>query len=327
MPRPSLTRSGAFRFRRLRVFMRASATVRVPGSAANLGAGFDCIGVAVGRWMRVSVQCGAGRNGQPVAIERSGTLHALDAPAEQDLLYRGFVAACRLAGQTAPGGLVFTADSDIPIGRGLGSSAAAAVAGAVAASALLELGLARIALAGLCAELEGHADNVAPAVYGGATLVLRGVAGELMVSPLEVHPSLALVFAVPDFAVETKRAREVLPDAVPHAQAACAAAKSAALVHGLAHADHRLLAAGLDDVLHVPHRRSLVPWYDDVTGAARRAGASGATLSGSGPTIVAVTSADRAGAVGEAMVRAWQERAVAAESFQVTRPAGGYEAD
>jgi len=280
----------------------------------------------VGRWLRVSVRCGAG-SGQPVAVERRGTLHALDAPPELDLLYRGFVEACRLAGREVPGKLVFTADSDIPIARGLGSSAAATVAGAVAASALLELGLARDALAALCTELEGHADNVAPAVYGGATLVLRGAAHELIVAPLEVHPSLTLVFAVPDFTVETKRAREVLPGTVPHAQAVAAAAKSAALVHGLAHADHRLLAAGLDDLLHVPHRRSLVPWYDEVTGAARRAGATGATLSGSGPTVVAVTSADRAGAVGEAMVRAWRERGVVAESFQMTRPTGGYEVD
>src|SRR5207245_1169222 len=130
-------------------------------------------------------------------------------------------------------------------------------------------------------------DNVAPAVFGGANLVLRGPDG-LIVTPLPIHQSLALVFAVPDFTVETKRARAALPATLPHADAVRAAAKSAALVHGLAHGDARLLAAGLDDVLHVPFRRALVPGYDEVTGAARQAGAYGATLSGSGPTIVAV---------------------------------------
>src|SRR5439155_1571970 len=159
--------------------MRASVTVRVAGSTSNLGAGFDCVGVAVGRWLRVTARV-SDAAGKFITIERGG----------------------------------------------------------------------------------------------------------LGVAPLPLHPSLALVFAVPDFTVETKRARAALPATLPHADAARAAAKSAALVHGLAHADLRLLAAGLDDVLHVPFRRALVPGYDEVTSAARQAGAPGATLSGSGPTVV-----------------------------------------
>jgi homoserine kinase len=198
------------------------------------------------------------------------------------------------------------------------------VAGAAAAVALLDLALAPAALAALCAELEGHPDNVAPAIYGGATLVLRGTGG-LTITPLPVHPSLALVFAIPEFTVETERARAVLPQTVPYAHAVAAAAKSAALVHGLAHADPRLLAAGLDDVLHVPYRRALVPGYDEVTAAARGAGAYGATLSGSGPTLVAIAPTAQAGGVAAAMVAAWRARDMAAEGFSTTRPAGGYE--
>jgi len=127
--------------------------------------------------------------------------------------------------------------------------------------------------------------------------------------------------------VETKRARAALPATLPHADAVRAAAKSAALVHGLAHADARLLAAGLDDVLHVPFRRALVPGYDEVTSAARQAGAYGATLSGSGPTVVAVVAADGVRAVGDAMVRAWRARGIVAQAFHADRPAGGYETD
>src|SRR3989441_8167669 len=255
--------------------MRASVTVRVAGSTSNLGAGFDCVGVAVGRWLRVTARAAreaAGKPVAPVAIERGGTLRAIETAPEVDLLYRGFAAACRRAGREVPTGLALAADSDIPVARGLGSSAAATVAGAVAAAALLDLALDAAGLAELCSELEGHPDNVAPAVFGGANLVLRGPDG-LIVTPLPLHSSLALVFAVPDFTVETKRARAALPAALPHADAVRAAAKSAALVHGLAHGDARLLAAGLDDVLHVPFRRSLVPGYDEVTGAARQAGA------------------------------------------------------
>lgn len=304
----------------------ATVTARVPGSTSNLGAGFDCIGVAIGRWLRLTVGQAPDRARQPVVMERRGTLGVLSIPPERDHLYRGFASACRAAGRDVPRGLVFTAESDIPVARGLGSSAAATVAGAAAASALLELGLRKEALVALCSELEGHPDNVAAAVYGGATLVVSDGRGELAVTPLEVHEALALVIAVPDFTVETRQARAVLPSTVPHAQAASAAARSAALVRGLALADARLLAAGLDDLLHVPYRRSLVRGYDAVTAAACTAGAWGATLSGSGPAIVAVAMRERAATVGAAMVLAWEGAGVRAESFQVVRPAGGYEA-
>ncbi len=318
--------------------MRASVTVRVPGSTSNLGAGFDCVGVAVARWLRVTARAappttgstGSGRHrgepGKQGTSERRGTLTALSMAPEHDLVYRGFVAACSAAQREAPPALFLTADSDIPVARGLGSSAAAVVAGAVAATALLELDLGKDALAELCAELEGHPDNVAPAIYGGANLVLREPEGRLSVTPLTIHESLALVFAVPTFVLETQRARAVLPRTVLHARAVEAAARSAALVHGLAHADPRLLAAGLDDVLHVPYRRSLVPGYDAVVSAARAAGAFGATLSGSGPTILAVATPERAAEIGTAMVRAWKEVGMEAETFHVRRPAGGYEA-
>jgi homoserine kinase len=313
--------------------MRASVTVRVAGSTSNLGAGFDCIGVAVGRWIRVTARLDSGADPgtdpgrKPgVILTRRGTLAALDGPVEHDLVYRGFVAACQRCAHEVPAGLALTADSDIPVARGLGSSAAAAVAGAAAAVGLLGLELDAPALAELASEIEGHPDNVAPAVFGGANLVLRETDG-LVVTPLPLHPSLALVFAVPEFTVETQRARAALPATLPHADAARAAAKSAALVHGLAHADLRLLAAALDDVLHVPFRRALVPGYDEVTSAARQAGAPGATLSGSGPTVVAVVAGDRARAVGDAMVRAWKARGIVAQVFHADRPAGGYEID
>src|SRR5436309_10406169 len=212
--------------------MRASVTVRVAGSTSNLGAGFDCVGVAVGRWLRVTARAGyhaAGKPVAPLAIERAGTLRTLETAPEADLLYRGFAAACRRAGREVPAGLALAADSDIPVARGLGSSAAATVAGAAAAAALLDFALDAPGLTELCSELEGHPDNVAPAVFGGANLVLRGPDG-LIVTPLPIHQSLALVFAVPDFTVETKRARAALPATLPHTDAVQAAAKSAALV-------------------------------------------------------------------------------------------------
>src|SRR2546428_1090506 len=251
--------------------MSAAVTVRVPGSTVNLGGGFDCVGSAIDRWIRV----GAGREesrAAPITIERRGALAGLALPPERDLLSQGFRSACRAAGREPLQGHVLEASSDTPISGGIGSSAAAVVGGAAAAAGLLALDLSDETLAALCVELEGHPDNVAAAIYGGATLVLRGAAGKLAFTPLPVHPSLVLVFAVPDFGVETERARAVLPHVVPHRSAVTAAARSAALVHGLAHADAALLAAGLDDGLPLPHRPSLGRHHHAVVAAARGAG-------------------------------------------------------
>ena len=299
--------------------MRPNVTVRVPGSTSNLGSGFDCVGLAVPRWLTLSIEPATAGT-----IERRGTLAGLKTSYEEDLLVRGGTAAARAVGKTVPL-LALTVDSEIPVARGLGSSAAAVVAGAVAVSTLLDLSLSDDAIAELASEIEGHPDNVAPMVFGGATLALPHTGAALEIARLRIHDSLALVFAVPDFLVETKRARAALPATVPHPVAAEAAARGVALVHGLANGEPRALAAGLEDVLHVPFRRSLVRGYDEVTGAARTAGAFGATLSGSGPTLVAVAPAVRAQAVGDAMRRAWDKLGVQTETFHVTRPAGRYE--
>src|SRR5207237_3562479 len=154
------------------------------------------VGVAVPRGLRRTVRREArvGSGVGPPAIERGGTLRALATPAEADYLYRGFAAACRRAGRDLPSGLVLTAESEIPVARGLGSSAAAAVAGAAAAAALLDLSLDAAGLVEVATELEGHPDNVAPAVFGGATLALQEPNG-LVVAPVAVHASLAVVFA------------------------------------------------------------------------------------------------------------------------------------
>src|SRR6266550_3320029 len=247
-------------------------TVRVPGTTANLGSGFDFLGMAVERWLQVRARCVDDRSAPAVAIERHGALSDVGAPPEQDLIYRGFAAACRVAGRDVPERLAFTADSNIPVSRGLGSSAAAVVAGAAAANTLRDLGLTPEALVALGTEIEGHPDNVAPAVYGGACLALHRPAGGLLAVPIEIHAALAFVFAIPELRVETKRARAALPAAIPHATAVQAAARGAALIHGLTTADPDSLSLGLDDLLHVPYRRSLVTGYDAVTASARAAG-------------------------------------------------------
>ncbi|MCC7052095.1 MAG: homoserine kinase [Gemmatimonadaceae bacterium] len=295
------------------------ATVSVPASTSNLGSGFDCVGMAVDRWLTASVKVGDGVVG--VRMSRAGTLAGLRLNAKDDLVYEGFAAACARKGQEVPSGLAFDVTSTIPVARGLGSSAAALVAGAALADIALGLGLGRDGVALLVSQIEGHPDNAAPASFGGAMLgVARNDATATApctyaFSTLRVHPTLAFIFAVPPLEVTTAAARAVLPKTVPFGDAVMAVQRSAALVHGLANADADLLARALDDVLHVPYRRELVPGYDDVVAAARAAGAFGATLSGSGSALLAVSHRVHAPAVAGAMAGAFAASGLEAETF------------
>jgi homoserine kinase len=302
--------SGAHHLEVVRV--RRRAVVRVPASTANLGAGFDCVGAAVDRCLTASVVA-LPEPEATTTIQRGGTLAGLDVPAEEDWVVVGLRAACAAAGRQAPRALRIRVSSNIPVARGLGSSAAAVVAGAVAGAGIAGFTLTDEQLLEACAAVEGHPDNVAAAIHGGAVLVVPGASARVV--PLTVARGLTLVFAVPDFEVTTRDARAVLPRELPHRTAAQAAARGAALVHGLATGEAEVLRVALDDVLHVPFRRSLIDGYDSVCSAAVAAGAFGATLSGSGSTLVAVAPERQAPAVAEAMRSTWEQHGVQADSF------------
>jgi homoserine kinase len=297
------------------------AHVRVPATSANLGAGFDCIGIAVDRWLTGSVEAGDNVTSEdaPVTITRGGTLASLTVAPQNDALYIGFVAACVASGRAVPERLVFSVDSEIPVARGLGASSAALVAGARLADAAFSLGLRDTALAELCIQLEGHPDNVVPALFGGAMLAVPGRGGldaqHWVFTPLPVHPNLAFVFIIPPYPIETAIARGVLPRVVAHEIAVKAAGKGAALTHGLATGDGALLQIALDDVLHVPYRRELLPGLASLQEAACAVGAYGATLSGSGSTLVAIAPQEAAERVADSMRRRWNEDGVTADSF------------
>ncbi len=295
------------------------ASVRVPASTSNLGAGFDCVGLAIDKWLRVSAEVRVDGRGE-VSVLRTGTLRALDRAglpdARQDLIYVGFEALCkgRIGSTGFDGAVHFEADSDIPVARGLGSSAAALLAGAALANETLELGRDTCALAQICARIEGHGDNVGASALGGAILVTPKWQA-LLFTPLAVHESLGFAFAVPDFETRTELARASLPSQVPFRTAVTAAAKSAALVQGLSTGNRQLLTSGLADVLHVEHRKPLVPHYERVVRAACAAGAFGATLSGSGSSLVAIAPRETAPIVAGAMAEAWRGANVPADAF------------
>jgi len=305
----------------------ARATVHVPGSTSNLGSGFDCVGMAVDRWLTASVLIDESLSG--VTMVRRGALASLECAATDDLLHAGFVAACTRMARAVPLRLAYDVTSTIPVARGLGSSAAALVAGAALADAALSLGLGTHGVATLVSQIEGHPDNASPAAFGGAML---GVARDdatahapctYAFSPLAVHDTLAFVFAVPPMEVTTAAARAVLPSHVSFGDAVRALQRSAALVHGLATGDADLLARALDDVLHVPYRRALVPGYDAIVSAAIAAGAFGATLSGSGSALVALGRTAQVDAIADAMQSAFTNVGMSAETLVTTGVVSG----
>lgn len=307
------------------------AAVRVPASTSNLGGGFDCVGMAVDRWLTATVMIDS--SAHVVTMQRGGSLVSLSCAPTDDLVYEGFVSACRRRSRPVPVGLSFDVTSEIPVARGLGSSAAALVAGAALADVALELHLGRDGVATLISQIEGHPDNAAPATFGGAMLgVARDDAtvGEpctYAFSSLPVHSSLAFIFAVPQLEVTTASARAVLPSHVSFSDAVSAVQRSAALVHGLATGDADLLARALDDVLHVPYRQSLIPGYADVVTAARAGGAFGGTLSGSGSAMVAIGRPGDAPAIAASMQRAFARHGLTAQTIITTSAVDGLQLD
>ena len=287
--------------------------VRVPASTSNIGAGSAGIAAAVDRWLTASVVV----QREPHAtttVQRGGTLAKLDVAPEADWIAIGVNAACKAAGRVTPRALRIRTSSQIPVARGLGSSAAAIVAGATAATGILGFSLSDDELLDACAAVDGSRENVAAAIFGGVRLAAPGTAGRT--TSLVVANGLSLAFAVPDFSVGPKHARGALTSDASRVTASNAAAPASALVHGLTTGDAESLRIALDeDALPASHGRGLVRGFDLVYGAAREAGAFGATLSGSGSTVVAVVPERQARAVADAMCAAWREKGVQAEGF------------
>ncbi len=285
--------------------------VRVPATAANLGPGFDAVGLALRLHNRLELW-DAPEPVVDVAGEGDDTL-----PRDPShLAYRAAAAVVKRAGRALgrrqPAAFGIRQRNQIPLARGLGSSAAAIVGGAVAANELLGGPLDQQALLDLAAELEGHPDNVAPALLGGLVVCAGTPDGvrALRVAP----PPLPLVAAIPDFRVSTAEARRLLPQRVPFADAAFNVGRAALLVAALREGRLDLLDAATEDRLHQPYRATLVPGLTDVFAAARDAGADGVVLSGSGPTVLAFGNAP---GIAPAMVEAFWRAGVRCRTLAV----------
>jgi homoserine kinase len=267
--------------------------VRVPASSANLGPGFDSFAIALPLLAEYEVRPARTWS---VTVEGDGDGIPTD---DENLFIVAARATAKAAGQSV-GACHVTQRSAIPIARGLGSSAAAIVGGAVAANALMGERLDRRSLLRVASEVEGHADNVAAALYGAFTVAMPSEDGPVA-TRIPFPRAWRICLLIPREPLATEQARAVLPPTVPRADAVFNLAHASALLAAVMKSDGALLSVAMADRLHQRARAPLVRGLDETQAAAREAGAFGAALSGAGPTVVAVAPARLAPRVVAAM--------------------------
>lgn len=266
--------------------------IRVPASSANLGPGFDCFGIAWQLYNELDFElCGEG-----LSISGCDYRYAND----NNWAYVAYKAVLERCG-IAPAGLrIHFGDCQIPIGRGLGSSSALLVAGVMAANELHGLGLSKQELLDVATVLEGHPDNVAPAIYGGLSASAM-VAGKPVTVQYPLSEKLRFTALIPPFELSTVEARRVLPQYVPREDAIFNISRGALLLNALGSGDTELIKVAMDDRLHQPYRIPLIAGYDIARGLAYKCGAAATCISGAGSTLLCVSDSE---AFAEKMVEA-----------------------
>jgi homoserine kinase len=287
--------------------------IRVPASSANLGPGFDSFAIALPILAEFEMH-----PARAWSVEADGNGVPLG---EENL----FVVAARAVGKAAGQNIAaqhVEQRSTIPVARGLGSSAAAIVGGAVAANALLGEPFDRRSLLRVASEVEGHADNVAAALYGAFTLALPDEGGPVA-TRIAFPRTWRLCVFVPTSILSTKDARDVLPDQVSRADAIFNLSHAAALVAAVLRSDGALLSLAMNDRLHQPARTRLVPALGEIIAAARGAGAFGAALSGAGPSVLAIAPVRLAPRVISAMEETAEQHGVSGRARMLRARAAG----
>jgi len=287
--------------------MASEVTVFVPATTANLGPGFDCLGLALNLHNRITFQS----KSEGISISVRGEGEELIPRDRSNLVLRAAEVAFEHIGRRPPG-LHIDLENHIPIYSGLGSSAAAVLGGIVAANSLVDGDLEKDELLTIATNVEGHPDNVTPAMYGGLTLSFMD--GEDFIVEQLTVPQMEVVFVLPEIRLATIKARAALPDKVPLSDAVYNMGRLGLLITALAAADFGKLSLAMKDRLHQPFRQSLIPGLNEVFGAGKRAGAAGVVISGAGPGVVAFAS-DHHSLIAESMVRAFADSGLASRSW------------
>lgn len=267
--------------------------VKVCASSANLGPGFDCFGLAWQCYNTMEFLPGGS------GLEISGCEERF-ANAD-NLAYRAYRAVLDRIGAAAEPLRIRFLSSDIPLSRGLGSSAALIVGGVLAANALRSLNLSRETLLEIATEVEGHPDNIAPALCGGLTVSTMD-GGRVVSAPFPLSDRLCFAALVPDFELSTELSRSVLPQTLSRQDAIFNISRAALLLRALESGDTGLLRTGLHDRLHQPYRTALIDGYEQAAALAYERGADGVCISGAGSTMLCISAEPAfAGRMAEAM--------------------------
>jgi homoserine kinase len=295
--------------------MPRSATARIPASTANLGPGFDCLGLALDLYNTVTLSLAAVTD---VTVTGEGVGRLPGTPA--NLVLRAAARLAQEAGVPIPGWRL-EQHNEIPLSSGLGSSAAAIVGGLLACDRLLGLETPAEDLLQLATAIEGHPDNVAPALYGGLTVCAQD-GDQIHCLRLPEPEGLHVAVAIPEFEVSTAEARAALPEIYPRETAVYNVTHACLTLAALCRGRYDLLGAAMQDRLHQPYRLPLVPGLAAVIEAARAAGAAGAALSGSGPAVAAFCEG-KYDSVAEAMQAAFLREGLRCRLLWLKPSAGG----
>ena len=277
-----------------------SFVVTVPATTSNLGPGFDCLGAALNLYNKFEFAVS-----EELRITASGLFADKIAKNKNNLIYQSFEQFFDRIGKPKPV-ISLGIETQVPLARGLGSSATAIIGGLVGGNLLAGSPLSQNDLLNMAIEIEGHPDNVAPAMLGGCQLIASKLNGGWEYCALPWHEQVSIALAIPDFELSTSKARQALPKQVALKDAVFNASHLALLTQALITANPDWLQSALQDRLHQPYRQSLIPGMEAVQAAAIESGAYGLVISGAGPTLLALGSPDRIDSIGDAMVNAWQ---------------------
>lgn len=275
--------------------------VRIPATSANIGPGFDCLALAIDLWNEVLLSA----EGDRLKVEVEGEGASRLPVNENNLIVRAMQAYARRHAVKLPAGIRLVCKNLIPLSSGLGSSAAAAVAGILCAQALLGLPDDKMDQLACAAEIEGHGDNAAACLLGGLTAFMKD-GNQVIARRLPIAP-LHLVAAVPHFRLSTRQARAALPRRILHNAAADNLAHAVLLTEALRTGGLDLLRSAAHDRLHQPQRLPLIPGAEAAMQAGFSAGAAAVFLSGAGPSLLAITKDDEREKIGTAMQAAFQQ--------------------
>lgn len=259
--------------------------VRVPATSANMGAGFDTLGIALNLYSRLEVE--ETESGlEIITINNTGSVQS----DKTNLVYRAMEKVFEKTGYT-PSGLRIKQKSRIPMTRGLGSSSACIIGGMLAANVMSGRKLTYPEILDMATEMEGHPDNVGPAMYGGFCISASDN-GKTMVKSIKLKHGLKFAVMIPSFFVATKKSRGVLPELIHFRDAASNISSASIFQAAMASGDYELLKFGVRDKIHQPFRKGYIDGFDDIFKKTYEAGSLATYLSGSGPTIVSILTED-----------------------------------